>query len=126
VIAAAARATAINRRRGDVIRRHLAGIVAHFERGVRELGLPANRSLFPVRRLRLAADINAGLLHSELKRRDVRTVLLSRSGDGVAVTFVLTAKHQFTDIERGLQALGDALQDISSSHAIPMRRSAAR
>jgi 8-amino-7-oxononanoate synthase len=109
VIAAAARALAINRLRGDAIRRRLAALVCRFERGARELGLPPNRSLFPVRRLRLPDNVDDRFIHSELAERHIRAALLAGPGGRPAVTFVLTARHSVGDIAKALEALGEAL-----------------
>jgi 8-amino-7-oxononanoate synthase len=104
VIAAAARALEINRTRGDELRSKLARRVAHFEGGIRNAGMRSNRSLFPVRPLRLPAGVDAGALYHDLEKRGVRTVLKGRPG-AAGIIFVIRASHRLSEIDAAIEIL---------------------
>lgn len=114
VIAAAARALAINRSRGDELRWRLGKRVARFETGLERIGLRSNRSLFPVRPLKLPKGIDARALHAELGRRGVRTVLEGRSKASAKITFVIRASHRLREIDAVIEALADALERLAA------------
>jgi 8-amino-7-oxononanoate synthase len=103
-IAAADHALDENARRGDALRARLAALVARFRQGAAELGLPLVPTLFPVQSLEPMPGAAALRLHGRLRARGVGTVL--RAGrDGPAITFLITARHTPSDIDRALEAL---------------------
>ncbi len=107
-ISAALRALWINRRCGDVLRRRLVERVVRFRRGIPDL-LSVD-SLFPVQPLKLPERIDARSLYRALLRRGVRTVLHRDADEGGArISFVLTASHRMSEIDRALASLADAL-----------------
>jgi 8-amino-7-oxononanoate synthase len=105
-IAAAAHALDINRRRGEELRWRLAERVSRFRLGIGILA--ASPSLFPVQQLRLPEHADARVLHQRLWDRGIQTVL-SRGGDGrgARIGFVLTARHEDTEIDRALAGLAE-------------------
>jgi len=110
MVAAAARASAINRRRGDALRMTLAQRVSRFRQGLRKLGLIAIPSLFPMQPIRLPENIAAEDLHEELRERGIETVLHRGEGGGKAwISFILTARHSANEIDTALAHLAGAL-----------------
>jgi 8-amino-7-oxononanoate synthase len=110
VIAAARSALAINRTRGDALRLRLAKRVARFEAGLARIGLHSNRSLFPVRPLKLPEGIDARKLHGSLEKRGVRTVLAAGSRGGAKIHFVIRASHRLVEIDEAIETLSEALE----------------
>ncbi len=108
-IAAAARAVAINRWHGDALRSRLAQIVTRFRQGLNRMGLIAIPGFFPVQPLRLPGHIDARMLHEELERRGIETVLQRDLGRSAGISFVVTARHRIDEIDRALAHLAEAL-----------------
>jgi 8-amino-7-oxononanoate synthase len=108
VIAAAARALAINGTRGDELRQRLAKRVARFERGLEQTGLRSNRSLFPVRPLKLPKGIDPRVLHEDLEKRGVRSVLQISK-----INFVLRASHRLAEIDAAIETLSEAVDGVT-------------
>lgn len=107
-ISAALRALELNRRIGDVLRRRLAERVVRFRRGVPDL--VAADSMFPVQPLKLPGRIDARALYRALLGRGVRPVLHRDSNDGGSrISFVLTARHRMSEIDRAVQSLAETL-----------------
>ncbi len=103
-IAAAVRALDINRRRGDLLRRRLAASVVLFRRAVRDL--LAIDNLFPVQPLQLPEGVDARAVHRALVARGVISVLHRESAAaGPRISFVLTARHRASEIERAARCL---------------------
>jgi 8-amino-7-oxononanoate synthase len=106
IIGAAQRALALNEKRGDYLRSHLAKLVRHFRAGLRQIGLLARGGLFPVQTLKAVTGIDPGSLHRRLLSLGVRAVLRSaQSASGAALSFVITALHTRSDIGRCMEAL---------------------
>lgn len=104
VLAAALRALEINRRMGDVLRRRLARRVLRFRQLAADLAASAN--LFPVQPLRLAPYVDARAVHRALVRRGVRPVLhRDPSGGGPRISFLITARHRLSEIDRAAECL---------------------
>jgi 8-amino-7-oxononanoate synthase len=109
-IAAAAHALAINRRAGEHLRHRLAQLVARFRQGLWELNLIASSSLFPVQPLRLPAGVDVRAIHEGLLKRGVEAVLHRRSdGREALISFVLTARHSFSEIDHAVACLTDVV-----------------
>lgn len=103
-ISAAQRALEVNSQFGDALRWRLAERVLRFRH--RLPGLLAVRSLFPVQPLRLPGRIDARGFYQALLRVGVRTVLHRDSIDGWSrISFVLTARHCFGEIDRAVANL---------------------
>lgn len=108
-IAAASHALAINQRHGDVLRTKLAHRVSRFRQGLRRLGFLAIPGLFPMQPLHLPSHVEASKLRDLLSRRGVETVLhKGPRGRDARISFVLTARHSFRDIDRALVHLAAA------------------
>jgi 8-amino-7-oxononanoate synthase len=118
---AAERAMIWNRANGDATRRRLARKVELLRGGLDELGLAATTDLFPIQGAGPFTLSAARRVHSSLHRRGVATVLQQpRCGRGALVSFVVTAAHRVSDIERALGALRGAITDAQHkgvSHA---------
>jgi len=109
VIAALDRALAINRWHGDALRMKLALRVSRFRRGLRRLGVVATPSLFPVQPITLPKHVDAQKVHAELRERGVDAVLhRGERGKNAQISFVVTARHGRSDIDRALANLADA------------------
>ncbi len=107
-IAAALWALELNRRTGDVLRQRLAERVIQFRRGVPDL--LATDTLFPVQPLKLPGGVDARALYRALRGRGIRAVLHRDSSDGgPRISFVLTARHQMSEIDRAVQSLAETL-----------------
>lgn len=110
VLAAAHYALKVNARRGDGLRRRLAGRVARFRAGLASMDLVAVPGYFPVQPLLLPKSRAAGAVHRGLLRGGVRAVLQTGSPEGSSrISFVLTARHQLSEIDRALEILADVL-----------------
>jgi 8-amino-7-oxononanoate synthase len=110
VIAASARALAINRRQGDALRTKLAHRVSRFRRGLRRLSLGGIPSLFPMQPIRLPKHIAAEDIHDELREHGIEAVLhRGKRGEKAWISFILTARHSTSEIDRALVHLAGAL-----------------
>lgn len=110
VVHAAEHALKVNRTKGDVIRLRLAQIVRYFRKRLKEAGLSAAGGLFPVQTLSLISDMDAVALHEQLLKLGIKTVLHSgRHGCGPRISFLITARHSLSDINRAIDVLWCAL-----------------
>ena len=108
---AAEHALNINDQQGDALRLRLAQGVRHFRRRLAQVGLAAAEGLFPVQTLKLTPAVDAIALHDRLLERGIKTVLHhGRNGTGPRVSFIITARHSMTEIDRAVIALADAGQ----------------
>ena len=107
VISAATQALHQNRSHGDALRAKLTRNVARLRCGLNRVGTAASETLFPVQALRLPGA-TASSVHTRLFRHGVRTVLQRDPRSGVQVSFLLTARHSFEDIDGALVSLADA------------------
>jgi 8-amino-7-oxononanoate synthase len=115
-IAAAVNALAVNRRSGDALRRTLAGHVLRFRQGLERL--TASASVFPVQPLRLPAMADPRRVYEGLRNRGVQTVLSRGEHGGRArITFLLTARHQDSEIDYALASLAEVI-----GHEPPLNR----
>jgi 8-amino-7-oxononanoate synthase len=106
VMGAAQQALAVNEKRGDLLRFHLAKLVRHFHDGLLHIGLSARGSLFPVQTLAAIPGVDPGPLYHRLLSFGVRAVLRSaRNKFSAAVSFLITASHTRSDIGRCMDAL---------------------
>lgn len=106
VIHAAEHALEINRTKGDAIRFRLAQLVLNFRERLKEIGLSATGGLFPVQTLKPIPGMDAITLHERLLRYGIKTVLHSgRHGCGPRISFLITARHRLSDIDRAVGVL---------------------
>lgn len=111
VVAALEHALAVNRARGESLRRRVACAVARLRRGFAELGIAPDGGLFPVQALPPLPAPAAAALYRHLLQQDVRSVPQSVSGGAAArAVFVLTARSRDRDVDDALAALADAPQ----------------
>ena len=119
-IHAAATAVGVNAWYGDSLRRELWLLVERFRRLTAGLGLRTAESSFPVQTLPFAGR-GAAALHRRLLACGIRTVLQAGGcRTGSAVSFVITAAHTPSDIDRAVGVLASCLHDAD---ARPGRRS---
>ena len=110
-LTAARQAIDINRHSGDGLRLELTRRVHRFREGVRRLGISTGRTLFPVQRLDLPKPADALTVHRRLHRMGVRAVLQRPTcRPGPAITFLITVRHSAAVIDRGVEAIGVALE----------------
>jgi 8-amino-7-oxononanoate synthase len=102
VISAAAHAIGQNRCHGERLRARLSHNVARLRRGLNQLAVAANRSLFPVQPLRLA---RAGAVHEGLLQRGIGTILQRNPTSGPQLSFLLTARHTAQEIDWAIESL---------------------
>jgi 8-amino-7-oxononanoate synthase len=115
---AADHALSVNRVHGDRLRQHLARLVQRFQAGLASIGLAADGGLFPVQTLR-PSGFAAESVHQRLRRVGVQTVLTRHCRDnGLRVAFLITALHRFSDIDR---AVGHMAQAILHAHSTQQR-----
>ncbi len=105
-ISAADHALEVNRDRGDSLRLHLWRLVRRFRQRLADAGLSAAGRFFPVQTLRPVPGLDSTSLHVRLLRCDIRTVLhRPRNGLGACLSFLITAAHTLSDIDRAVQVL---------------------
>jgi 8-amino-7-oxononanoate synthase len=118
-IHAAEHALHVNAQYGDELRQRLAQNVRHFRQHLMQAGLAARDGLFPVQTLKLSPDLDAMDLHQRLLERGIQTVLhRGRNGDGPRISFIITARHSRTDVDRAVNGLvsGIQMQAVGSMH----------
>jgi 8-amino-7-oxononanoate synthase len=115
VIRAAERALTVNRVHGDLLRHRLASLVTRFRQGAARAGMRFTGGLFPVQTLEPSPRLDAVNLHERLLQQGVRTVLhRARNGDGVRLSFLVTARHLSEEIDIAVNALAGAFQQGES------------
>jgi 8-amino-7-oxononanoate synthase len=108
-LGAALRALAINRERGDELRRRLLANVARLRRRLGEAGLAPPGRPFPVQTLPPIPGLAAGELHRRLLALGVRAVpIRARCPAGPALALVVTAAHRWEEIESAAAAVVQA------------------
>jgi 8-amino-7-oxononanoate synthase len=101
---AAQRALALNDRCGDALRLRLARLVRHFRARLRALGFDPLGGLFPIQTIAAGPAVDPAALHGFLLERHVRAVLAA----GPRLSFLITARHTFAEIDRAADVLGAA------------------
>jgi len=125
VIAAAARALAVNAQLGEELRRRLLRNIRKLRTGLHGLGLRLGGGWFPVQTLLPAAGIDFARLHRQLRAEGIETLLLSpRRGASTRLGFALTARHRPDDIELAVEAVAASISGrrrskklLETSHA---------
>jgi 8-amino-7-oxononanoate synthase len=111
-INAARQALAINDERGESLRLGLARLVHHFRTRLAELGLSATGGLFPVQNLSPIPQVDAPMLYKRLLKCGVRAILRRSCRDSrPCVAFLITARHNPSDIHGAIQSLGQVVFD---------------
>ena len=106
MLRAAEHALIVNAARGDWLRDQLARRVRYFRTRLAELALEAEGGWFPVQTLRLEPEKMALDLHERLRGAGIATVLQrDRGGGGPRVSFILTARHRRSEIDRAVEVL---------------------
>jgi 8-amino-7-oxononanoate synthase len=110
-IAATAAALRINARAGDMLRGRLASRVRRLRDRAREQGLIMRGGLLPFQTLALepAAAVAA---HERLAHAGVRAVLHRDARGAPTLSFLVTAAHSPTDIDRAVEALTTATRRL--------------
>jgi 8-amino-7-oxononanoate synthase len=110
MLSAAEHALIVNATHGDMLRNQLAQRVRYFRTRLAELALSAEGGLFPVQTLRLRPAEVALDVHERLRDDGIETVLhRDRSGSGPRVSFIFTARHRRSEIDRAEVVLASAL-----------------
>ncbi len=110
MVRAAEHALIVNDTHGDLLRAHLAQRVRYFRTRLDELALSAEGGLFPVQTLRLKAAHAAIEGHEWLRACGIETVLhRDRNGSGPRLSFIFTARHRRSEIDRAVDGLQYAL-----------------
>ena len=108
LIHAAEHALEVNKSVGERLRMRLAQLTRRFRERLRYVGLAASGGLFPVQTLQPIAAIDTARLHTVLQRSAVTTVLHRARNDCAArISFLLTASHQFEDVDRAVEILSN-------------------
>lgn len=107
LVAATEHALALNRSHGEQLRQRLLDNVRRFRARLREFGLSADGACFPVQTPRLGTAAEA--IHDRLLGCGVRTVLhRARQGLAAKISFLIAARHEPMEIERGVELLARA------------------
>ena len=110
-VRAAEHALALNACVGDVLRERLLQRVRYFRRRLKDLGLRAGGSLFPVQTLSLPSGPDLWRLHRRLWDQGVQTVLLRADRQHPRqLAFVVNARHRFDEIDRAITILAQCVQ----------------
>ncbi|MGO9729745.1 MAG: aminotransferase class I/II-fold pyridoxal phosphate-dependent enzyme [Streptosporangiaceae bacterium] len=109
-LSAAAQALACNASRGDELRDHLARLVTRFRTLLGRRGVRLTPGLFPVQTIRTPPEHDVRAVHRHLGELGVGAVLHTpRCGQGLALSFIITAAHREGDIDRAVRAISTAL-----------------
>jgi 8-amino-7-oxononanoate synthase len=103
---AAEHALALNRTRGDTIRRHLVELVIRFRVQVDRMGISVSQTLFPVQALALDRHFGAARAHRALREAGVRTLLVRNCTSPAAkVLFVFNGSQSLDDVDHAAMIL---------------------
>jgi 8-amino-7-oxononanoate synthase len=115
---AAEHALRLNCDRGDTLRLRLAGLTRHFQAGLNQVGLTHTGGIFPVQSVAVPANRDPAAVHGGLLRSGVRTVLHQSDKDsGPRVSFLITACHTFSQINRAVDLLVRMLRPMKQERA---------
>jgi len=108
-IRAVEHALSINHKYGDRVRLRLAGLVTRFRSRAAESGFKFTGGLFPVQTLNSESPTDISIVHEQLLRRGIRTVLRqSPRWHGPQISFVVTARHTPAMIDHAVTTLADS------------------
>jgi len=110
---AAEHALDVNEHHGEALRLRLAQNMQSFHERLSERNMAATGGLFPVQTLRLAPEHDAVRIHERLQRRGIATVLhRGRNGNRPRISFIITAQHTRSEIERATAELLQAIDRL--------------
>jgi 8-amino-7-oxononanoate synthase len=113
VIDATEHALSVNQERGDALRLRLAQLVRRFRKRVAGAGFVTVRGVFPVQTLAPISGLNPTVLHEELLRVGIRTVLRGGQRErGTRISFLISALHSLRDIDHTAETLALAVQRL--------------
>jgi 8-amino-7-oxononanoate synthase len=108
VIRAAEHALCANHQHGDRLRLRLARLVMCFRQSTARAGFRFTGGLFPVQTLASASQRDTLRSHERLLQHGIRTILRrAAEGQGLRISFVITARHTPEAIDRAVTALSD-------------------
>jgi 8-amino-7-oxononanoate synthase len=126
VVHAAERALAINQRYGEMLRACLAKRVRRFREALALRGLGASGGLFPVQTVTFGTGRDARVIHARLAALGIRAVLhAALNGRTPRLTFLITARHGWGDLDRAAEALAQAFagapgdSTLETTHGYP-------
>jgi 8-amino-7-oxononanoate synthase len=109
-IRAADRALSVNRSHGEHWRDYLLGLVRRFHARLGQIGVAPAGGLFPVLAIKPPRGIDARALHALLLQFGVRTALTRGCGGaGASITFIITALHDPSDIDRAVETISHVM-----------------
>lgn len=118
---AAERALDMNDDHGEALRWRLAQNVWRFRSRLADLDLAASGGLFPVQTLKLPPGSDVIDLHVQLQSHGIQTVLQrGRSGNRPRISFIITARHRRSEIDRAVRALASGLVTQSAPKQAPI------
>lgn len=119
---AAEHALALNRTRGDAMRRHLVELVVRFREQIDRMRISVSRSLFPVQALSLDPYASAVRSQRMLQEAGVRTLLArNRTAPRAKLLFVFNALHSINDVDQAVMLL-DATIRVQAARAGALTR----
>jgi len=112
-LVAASRALGCNAAEGETLRLRLASRVRAFRRAMRASGVAMRGGLFPLQRLPVSSPDEGLRLQQALAAHGVRVVVERvRCRPLVAVTFVITARHDEGQLQRAAAVLAGVLRNL--------------
>lgn len=88
------------------MRLYLAKLVCYFRKLMAKAGLLTTGGLFPVQTLEPISAIDATILHKNLLRCGIRTVLHRyKAGCHACISFLISVLHSLSDIDHAVDAL---------------------
>lgn len=116
-IGAARRALVLNETGGELARLRLLSSVRYFRHKARQIGLSALGGLFPVQTMRIAPDVDPREIHGRLLDQGIKALLRSaKQAPGAALSFLITASHTRSDIDRCMETLQRACTLLRHQH----------
>ncbi len=104
-LSAAKHALSLNRRIGERLRQKLSSLVNYFRKHLKELGLHFQGNMFPVQSLSPVEGIAATTLYQRLLRHGIHTVLQGGHGVTPRLSFLLSARHTYEELEYLVETL---------------------
>lgn len=108
-VAAARHALSVNAAAGETLRARLLARVRRLRRALRRCGFTPRGGAFPIQRVPVASEQVAAALQVELARRGVRVAAVRpRCTSRIAITFLVTARHDEAEIDFAAAAFAAA------------------
>jgi 8-amino-7-oxononanoate synthase len=120
-IAAGARALALNRSCGEMLRGRLLGNIRRFRARLAEFGLRPSGDLFPTQTLYLARDCDTGpILRAGADAGINALVITDRRSGRPALAFIITAMHEPREIDRAARVAGRLVRPSDKARRMNM------